>query len=143
MSTWRLLVRGDHERRELTRPPEESTMSRYLLSVHMAAGQVREPMSEEDMRRGFERIEGLEREMRAANALLFSGRLSEPSEARVVRPSNGRVRAIDGPYAETKEQLGGFYIIEAGDLSAAIEWASKVTVAIGAPIEVRPFVDSR
>ena len=91
-------------------------MSRYLLSVHMAAGQVREPMSEEDMRRGFEKIDGLEREMRAANALVFSGRLGEPSEARVVRPSNGRVRAIDGPYAETKEQLGGFYIIEAGDL---------------------------
>ena len=116
-------------------------MSRYLLSVHMAAGQVREPMSEEDMRRGFERIDGIEREMRAANALVFSGRLSEPSEARVVRPSKGRVRAIDGPYAETKEQLGGFYIIEASDLDAAMEWASKVTVAIDTPIEVRPFVD--
>jgi hypothetical protein len=118
-------------------------MSRYLLSVHMAAGQVREPMSEEDMRRGFDKIDGLEREMRAENALVFSGRLSEPSEARVVRPSNGRVRAIDGPYAETKEQLGGFYIIEAGDLDAAVEWASKVTVAIDRPIEVRPFVDTR
>lgn len=93
-------------------------MSRYLLSVHMAAGQVREPMSEEDMRRGFEQIDGLEREMRAADALIFSGRLDEPGEARVVRPSNGRVRAIDGPYAETKEQLGGFYIIEAADLDA-------------------------
>ena len=81
--------------------------------------------------------------MRAVNALVFSGRLGEPSEARVVRPSNGRVRAIDGPYAETKEQLGGFYIIEAGDLDAAIEWASKVTLAIGTPIEVRPFIDTR
>jgi hypothetical protein len=118
-------------------------MSRYLLSVHMAAGQVREAMSEEDMRRGFDRIDGLEREMRAENALVFSGRLTEPSEARVVRPSSGRVRAIDGPYAETKEQLGGFYIIEAGDLDAAVEWASKVTVAIDRPIEVRPFVDTR
>ena len=96
-------------------------MSRYLLSVHMAAGQVREPMSDEDMRRGFETIDGLEREMRAVNALVFSGRLGEPSEARVVRPSKGRVRAVDGPYAETKEQLGGFYIIEAGDLDAAMD----------------------
>jgi hypothetical protein len=118
-------------------------MSRYLLSVHMAAGQVREPMSEEDMRRGFEKINGLEREMRASGTLVFSGRLSEPSEARVVRPSKGRVRAVDGPYAETKEQLGGFYIIEASDLDAAMEWASKVTVAIDTPIEVRPFVDTR
>ena len=118
-------------------------MSKYLLSVHMAAGQVREPMSEEDMRRGFERIDGIEREMRAARALVFSGRLSEPSDARVVRPSKGRVRAVDGPYAETKEQLGGFYIIEARDLDAAVEWASKVTLAIDTPIEVRPFVDTR
>ena len=118
-------------------------MSRYLLSVHMPAGMVREPMSEEDMRRGYEKIDGLEREMRASSALVFSGRLGEPSEARVVRASNGRVRAIDGPYAETKEQLGGFYIIEAGDLNAAMEWASKVTLAIDTPIEVRPFVDTR
>ena len=118
-------------------------MSRYLLSVHMASDQVREPMSEEDMRQGFERIDDLEREMRAVSALVFSGRLGEPSEARVVRPSNGRVRAIDGPYAETKEQLGGFYIIEASDLEAAVEWASKVSLAIDTPIEVRPIVDSR
>ena len=53
MSTWLPLVRGDDERRGPTRPPEESTMSRYLLSVHMAAGQVREPMSDEDMQRRF------------------------------------------------------------------------------------------
>ena len=118
-------------------------MSRYLLSVHMAAGEVREPMSEEDVRRGFEKITDLEAEMRAADALVFSGRLGEPGEARVVRPSNGRVRAIDGPYAETKEQLGGFYIIEANDLDAAVEWASKVTIAIDTPIEVRPFIDTR
>ncbi len=65
------------------------------------------------------------------------------AKSRVVRPSNGRVRAIDGPYAETKEQLGGFYIIEASDLDAAMEWASKVTLAIDTPIEVRPFVDTR
>ena len=126
-----------------TRPPEESTISRYLLSVHMAEGRVRETMSEEDMRRGSEKIDGLEREMRAANSLVFSGRLGEPSESRVVRPSNGRVRAIDGPYAETKEQIGGFYIIEVSDLDAAMDWASKVTLAIETPIEVRPFVDSR
>jgi len=118
-------------------------MSKYLLSVHVPAGEVRQPMSEEDMRRGFERIDGLEREMRASSALVFSGRLGKPSEARVVRASNGRVRAIDGPYAETKEQLGGFYIIEAYDLNAAVEWASKVTLAIDTPIEVRPFVDTR
>jgi len=79
--------------------------------------------------------------MRAVNALVFSGRLLEPSRARVVRPSRGRVKATDGPFAETKEHIAGFYIIEASDLDSALEWASKVTVAINTPIEVRPFMD--
>jgi hypothetical protein len=96
-------------------------------------------MSDEDMRHGYERIATLEREMREAQALVYSGRLDEPSRARVVRPSKGRVHATDGPYAETKEHLGGFYIVEAKDLDAALEWASKVTLAIDTPIEVRPF----
>src|SRR2546426_5885510 len=112
-------------------------MSRYLLSVHSGNGAVREPMTAEEMRRGYEQIEKLEAEMRAANALVFSGRLNEPDAARVVRPAKGRVRTTDGPYAETKEHLGGFYIIEAQDLDAALGWASKVTLVIDTPIEVR------
>jgi hypothetical protein len=79
--------------------------------------------------------------MKAARALVFVGRLHGPDSARVVRPSKGRVRTTDGPYAETKEVLGGFYIVEAPDLEAALDWASKVTLAINAPIEVRPFMD--
>jgi hypothetical protein len=47
----------------------------------------------------------------------------------------------DGPYAETKEQIGGFWVIEAADLDAALEWARKATVACRGPIEVRPFQD--
>ena len=50
-----------------------------------------------------------------------------------------RVLITDGPFTETKEQLGGFYVIEAADIDAALAWAAKVTAAIGAPIEVRPF----
>jgi len=116
-------------------------MPRYLLSTHSVAGTTREPMTEEEMHRGFAVVEAIEREMRAANALVFSGRLLEPARARVVRPSKGRVKTTDGPYAETKEQIGGFYIIDAADLDAALAWASKVTVAIDTPIEVRPFMD--
>jgi len=115
-------------------------MSRYLLSVHSAAGEERPPMTDEDMRRGFEQISGLEAEMRAAGAFLFSGRLDGASAARVVRPAKGRTRTTDGPFVETKEHLGGFYIIEAPDHEAALNWASKVTLAIHAPIEVRAFV---
>ena len=74
-------------------------------------------------------------------AWLFTGRLHEPDTATVVRISGGEVLTTDGPFAESKEHLGGFYIIEAKDLDAALGWASKVTRAINAPIEVRPFVD--
>jgi hypothetical protein len=116
-------------------------MTRYLLSVHTGTAVVREPMTEEEMRRGWEQIGGLEAEMKAANALVFSGRLLEPDGARVVRPSQGRVRTTDGPFAETKEHLGGFYILEARDLDAALIWASRVTLAIDTPIEVRAFTE--
>jgi len=62
-------------------------------------------MTDEDMRRGFEQVNALEGEMKAANALLFSGRLTESSRARVVRGTRGQIRTTDGPYAETKEHL--------------------------------------
>ena len=94
-------------------------MSKYLLAVHMSDEQPRQSMTDEEMRRGFALVETIERDMRAAHALVFSGRLLGPAQARVVRPSRGRVKATDGPYAETKEHLGGFYIIEATDLDAA------------------------
>jgi hypothetical protein len=117
-------------------------MSQYLLSVHTSADEPRQPMTDEEMQRGFAVVHEIERDMRSADALLFSGRLVEPDRARVVRPSRGRVKTTDGPYAETKEHIGGFYIIEAKDLDAALEWAARVTVAIDTPIEVRPFMDS-
>jgi hypothetical protein len=116
-------------------------MTQYLLSVHSGNDSAAEPMTDEKLRRGYEQVGRLEAEMKAARALVFSGRLHDPAGARVLRPSKGRVRTTDGPYAETKEHLGGFYIVEAPDLDAALEWASKVTLAINAPIEVRPFMD--
>jgi hypothetical protein len=116
-------------------------MTKYLLAVHSGNDVSSEPITDEEMRRGFEQVDALEREMKAANALLFSGRLTEPGRARVVRGTRGQIRTTDGPYAETKEHLGGFYIIEADDFDAALDWASKVTAAIHAPIEVRPFAD--
>jgi hypothetical protein len=72
---------------------------------------------------------------------VFSGRLHEPDTATVVRLSGGEVVTTDGPFVESKEHLGGFYIIQAEDLDAALAWASKVTTAIEVPIEVRPFAD--
>jgi hypothetical protein len=116
-------------------------MSKYLLSVHTATDAVPEPMTEEELRRGFEEVGRLEAEMSAEGAFVFGGRLEQPAAARVVRPSRARVRMTDGPFAETKEFLGGFYIIEAPDLDAALGWASRVTDMFDVPVEVRAFSD--
>lgn len=119
-------------------------MTRYLLAVHTAAnGEAREPMSDEQMRQGFEAINALEADMRSAGALLFSGRLEDTTAAAVVRSTGDRTLTTDGPFAEAKEAIGGFYIIEADNREAALSWASRTSAIIGKPIEVRPFLDSR
>jgi hypothetical protein len=114
-------------------------MSQYLLSVHSVDGEARDPMSEEEMQQFMERVSVLEEEMKSAGAWLFGGALHEPDTATVVRVSDGEVLTTDGPFAESKEHLGGFYIIEADDLDAALAWASKTSGAVAKPIEVRPF----
>ena len=114
-------------------------MARYLLSVHSVAGGGVPEMTEEEMQQGWKKINILEEEMKVGGNLLFSGRLTEPETATVVRMSGGELLTTDGPFAESKEHLGGFYIIEADDLDAALGWASKTTEAVGQPIEVRPF----
>jgi hypothetical protein len=117
-------------------------MPQFMLSVHTATVEPREPMTAEQQREGYARIAGLEAEIEAAEAFVFSARLSPPSEAKVVR-GPGRPKGTDGPFAETKEHLGGFYLIEAPDMEAAVEWASRVSDAIGEPIEVRALAGSR
>ena len=116
-------------------------MTRYMLSVHSVEGEVREPMSPEDMQHSWQQIGILEAEMKSTGAWVFSGRLHEPETATVVRVANGEILTTDGPFAEAREHLGGFYVINAEDLDAALALASKVTKVIGAPIEVRPFAD--
>ena len=120
-------------------------MSQYLLSVHAVEGDVhREPMTPEEMQAFMERVNALEAEMRASGAFVFTGRHSmDPDAATVVRSSDGDLVMTDGPFVESKEHIGGFYIINADDLDAALAWAGKVVDAINAPIEVRPFFDTR
>jgi hypothetical protein len=114
-------------------------MAQYLLSVHSVQGEVSAPMTDEEMRGFMERVGVLEQEMKSAGAWLFGGALHDPDTATVVRMSAGQVLTTDGPFAESKEHLGGFYIIEAKDLDAALGWASKTAAAVSKPIEVRPF----
>jgi hypothetical protein len=124
---------------EPPQPREGSAMAQYLFSVHSVDGEARPEMTEEEMKQSWQKILVLEEEMKSVGALLFSGRLLEPETATVVRMSGGELLTTDGPFVESKEHLGGFYIIEADDLDAALVWASKTTEAVGQPIEVRPF----
>jgi hypothetical protein len=64
------------------------------------------------------------------------------SSATVVRVTGGEVSMTDGPYAESKEQMGGFWIVEAPDFDAALDWAAKAAAACEGPVEVRPMEDA-
>jgi hypothetical protein len=77
-------------------------------------------------------------DLQKAGAWVFAAGLHPASSATVVRSSGGVVSMTDGPYAETKEQMGGFWMIEVADLDAALEWAGKASAASDGPVEVRP-----
>ncbi len=114
-------------------------MKRYLLSVVTPSGGT--PPPPEVLGPIMERVAAIDQELKEAGAWVFSGGLNAPSSATVLRMQGDDVLMTDGPFAEGKEYLGGFSIIRAADLDAALEWGRKLTRAIGLPIEVRPFVD--
>jgi hypothetical protein len=120
-------------------------MAQYLLSVHTGSdgdAPPAPPTTPEQMQHSQQQMQALEEEMKATGAWLFSGRLTEPDMATVVRVSAGDALTTDGPFVESKEHLAGFYIINADDLDAAMGWATKTAAIIGMPIEVRPFWDT-
>ena len=85
-------------------------------------------------------IHALNREMIAAGARKFVAGLSGASSARSLRAQpDGKVLITDGPYLETKEHIGGFWVLEAADLDEALAWGRKAVVACRAPVEVRAF----
>jgi hypothetical protein len=115
-------------------------MKQYLLAVHMVEG---EPVpSDEQMQQAYKQVDAFNAELRSAGAWVFAGGLHPPATATVVRATGGQVVTTDGPFAETKEQLGGFWVIKVPDLDAALSWAAKGSAACGAPVEVRPFQES-
>jgi hypothetical protein len=118
-------------------------MAQYLLSAHSVEDEAREPMTGEEMKDIVERVTALEGEMKAAGVWVYGGRLEQPDAATVVRVSDGETLMTDGPFAETKEHLGGFYILEAADLDAALSWASKTAACVNTAIEVRAFWNQR
>ena len=115
---------------------EEPQIKQYLLSVYPSGDNAPPPEAGEKIGRDIDALNG---ELRAAGALVFGGGLYPASTATVVRLKDGEVLTTDGPYAEGKEHVGGFWVIQAPDLDAALEWGRKATRACAVPIEVRPF----
>jgi hypothetical protein len=114
-------------------------MSEYLLAVHMVEGEPEPPA--DVMEQMYRDVDALNKQIQDAGAWVFAGGLHPADTATVVQVRDGDVLTTDGPFAEAKEQLGGFWVIRADDLDKAIEWAAKATVACRAPVEVRPFQD--
>jgi len=115
---------------------EEHDMKHYLLSIYQPDGDPPEWVDLDEITRN---VDALNVELKEAGAWVFSGGLHPPSTATVVRENDGDVVTTDGPYTEGKEHLGGFAIISAPDLDAALDWGRKLTRATMLPVEVRPF----
>lgn len=111
-------------------------MPQYLLSVIQPDG---DPPPPEVLGPIMERVFAWRREIKDAGAWVFGAGLESPTSATVVRHRDGEVVYTDGPFAEGKEHVGGFIIIRAPDLDAALEWARKAAWARGLAIEVRPL----
>ena len=122
-------------------------MPQYLLSIY----QPDEPPPPEVMARMGEimgNVNALVDDAKARGVWVFNGALHAPSTATVVREQRGEMVMTDGPYAESKEHIGGFLIVNATDLDAALAWARRLASVLGngvdsLPIEVRPFRDER
>jgi hypothetical protein len=114
-------------------------MKQYLMSVYMVEGE--EEWTEEEMQEAYRDVDTFNQKLQSQGAWVFGGGLHPADTATVVREKDGEVLTTDGPFPEAKEQLGGFWIITAPDLDAALAWASEATVACRGPVEVRPFQD--
>ncbi|MGA7417823.1 MAG: YciI family protein [Acidimicrobiales bacterium] len=114
-------------------------MKQYLLSVHMVEGE--ETPAPEVIQGAYERVDAFNKLLQAEGAWVFAGGLHPPTTATVVQVRDGDILTTDGPFAETKEQLGGFWVISVEDLDAALAWAAQATRACAGPVEVRPFQD--
>lgn len=114
-------------------------MKQYLLSVCYPAGGTQP--APEALKKIMQDVHAVQREMQDAGAWIFSGGLHPPSTATVLRHQDGGVVMTDGPFIESKEQIGGITILRAADLDAALAWARKLARATTTPIEVRPFFE--
>jgi hypothetical protein len=116
-------------------------MKKYLLAVQF--DESAPSPSDKELQEQQARTGKVTADMQSAGSWVFVGGLLPSPAATVVRPGNGTTTMTDGPFAETKEQLGGFWVIRCEDLDQALAWAQKCALACGSPIEVRPFQDAQ
>jgi hypothetical protein len=113
-------------------------MPQYMLSVwHDEAYAL--DFSSPDAQARVAQVGAFNDELQRSGAWVFGAGLHPASSATVVRSAAGEVSMTDGPYAETKEQMGGFWVIEAPDLDAALDLAARAAAACDGPVEVRPM----
>ena len=112
-------------------------MTQYLFSVihdYVNNPPIADPVKDADM---FARVGAFNESIK--DKIVFMGGLHSPDSATLVAEHDGEVLVTDGPYAQTNTMVGGLWVIEAADLSEAIDLAKRATVACGVPVEVRPF----
>jgi hypothetical protein len=115
--------------------PKEDDMTQYMLSV--IHGELN--YSDEEMHRIVAAVDEFNATLRSQGNWVFAGGLEPPTSATTVDGTRAEVVITDGPFAETKEHLGGFWVIEAEDLDAALKIAAAGSKACAVPVEVRPF----
>ena len=113
-------------------------MPQYLMSVWHDDEYDLE-FSTPDAQHRVARVGRFNTELQQAGSWVFASGLAPASSATVVRSADGDVSMTDGPYAETKEQMGGFWIVEVEDLDSALDWAARAADACEGPVEVRPL----
>ena len=113
---------------------------RYLLSIWLdESGMI--GRSPEEAREAMALYDAYTRELREAGVYAGGEGLVPTSSARTLRLRDGERQVTDGPFAETKEQLGGFYLLDCDGLDEAISWAAKVPAAAHGSVEVRPVME--
>ncbi len=114
-------------------------MPQYLISVWHDDDYADNDWSDPEIQRIGQQVGAVNEEMERTGTWVYGNGLQPQSTATVLRPAGDTVSMTDGPYAESKEQMGGFWVIEAADLDVALEWAQKCALACEGPVELRPM----
>jgi hypothetical protein len=114
-------------------------MPQYLISVWHDEDYAHNDWSDPGIQRIGQQVGAVNEEMKRTGVWVFGAGLQPQSTSTVVRPAGSEVSVTDGPYAETKEQMGGFWVIEVPDLDVALEWTRRCALACEQPVELRPM----